>query len=64
MGEAPLNTERVLLIFYQELPQELIGDIKRKFSDAELTIYKSRGFEDIPVPAGMPSGRKHHARAN
>lgn len=53
MGEAPRDTERVLLIFYQELPQELIGDIQRKFSDAELTIYKSRGFEGIPVPPGM-----------
>lgn len=55
MGEAPRDTERVLLIFYQELPQELIGDIQRKFSDAELTIYKSRGFEGIPVPPGMRS---------
>ncbi|KAJ5183804.1 hypothetical protein N7492_001420 [Penicillium capsulatum] len=50
MGEAPREAERVLLIFYQELPQELIGEIQRKFTDVDLTIYKSRSFEGIPVP--------------
>jgi hypothetical protein len=43
--------ERVLIMFYQELSDEVQKDIRRKFSDAEVTIHKS--VAGIPVPPGM-----------
>jgi alanine-alpha-ketoisovalerate/valine-pyruvate aminotransferase len=43
--------ERVLIVFYQEMPDELQKDIRSKFSDAEVTIHKSEG--GVPVPPGM-----------
>ncbi|KAJ5818828.1 hypothetical protein N7474_004419 [Penicillium riverlandense] len=51
MGEAPLSKERLLVIFYQELPASLVGYIKSKFSNAEVTVY--RPIKDVPVPSDL-----------
>jgi len=48
-GEKAL--ERVLVVFYQAMPEELQEDIRHKFSDAEVIIHKSE--PGIPVPPGM-----------
>lgn len=57
MGEAPFSSESVLVIFFRDLPAALVQDIRRKFSDAEVTVYKSRVQEGIPVPPGMLPAR-------
>lgn len=57
MGEASFSSERVLVIFFRDLPAALVQDIRRKFADAEVTVYKSRVHEGIPVPPGMLPAR-------
>ena len=49
MGDAPLPTEHVLVIFYPNMPEEVKEVIQQKFSHAETTIYESQGS---PVPSG------------
>ncbi|KXG52100.1 D-isomer specific 2-hydroxyacid dehydrogenase, NAD-binding [Penicillium griseofulvum] len=48
MGDAPISSEHVLVVFYQAMPEELEDVIRQKFSDAEVTIHQSQG--GVPVP--------------
>ncbi|KGO70893.1 D-isomer specific 2-hydroxyacid dehydrogenase, NAD-binding [Penicillium expansum] len=48
MGDAPLPTEHVLIIFYPTMPAELKEVIRQKFPDAEVTIYEVQ--TGVPVP--------------
>lgn len=50
MGDAPLPTEHVLVIFYPTMPAELKEVIRQKFPDAEVTIYEVQ--TGVPVPPG------------
>jgi hypothetical protein len=50
MGDAPILSEHVLVVFYRVMPPELKDVIRQKFSDAEVTIYQSQ--EGVPVPSG------------
>jgi hypothetical protein len=58
MGEAPLSTERVLLIFSQPLPEALVAEIHQLLSNADITIYQSKVREGIPVPVGKSNNWK------
>lgn len=50
MGDAALPSERVLIVFYQEMPASLEAHIRHKFADAEVAIYRPE--KGVPVPAG------------
>ncbi|KAJ5781202.1 hypothetical protein N7457_006362 [Penicillium paradoxum] len=51
MGDAGLSLERVLIVFFQKFPASLEEHVRRKFSDAEVTIYQSQ--DNVPVPAEL-----------
>ncbi|KAJ6010056.1 hypothetical protein N7522_005072 [Penicillium canescens] len=48
MGDAPLPSEHVLIIFYQHMPESLQEEFRHKFTGAEVTIYQSQ--PGVPVP--------------
>lgn len=52
MGNLPTETttERLLIVFFKELPPPFIEDVRRKFPEAELTVYKSH--KGVPIPRG------------
>jgi hypothetical protein len=50
MGDAPLPSEHVLIVFYQHMPEPLQEEFRRKFAGAEVTIYQSQ--PGVPVPPG------------
>ncbi|KAJ5520945.1 D-isomer specific 2-hydroxyacid dehydrogenase NAD-binding [Penicillium fimorum] len=51
MGDAPLPSEHVLVVFYRTMPPELKEVIRNKLSNAEVTIYQSQ--EGVPVPSEL-----------
>lgn len=51
MGDAAATaTERLLVIFFKELPAALAVHIQRQFPEAEVTTYQSQ--KGVPVPRG------------
>lgn len=52
MGNSPADTttERLLIVFFKELPAPFIEHVQRKFPEAELTVHQSR--KDVPIPRG------------
>lgn len=50
MGDAPAKTERLLIVFIRDLPTSLIDEIKAKFPNYELTVYRSD--KGVPIPRG------------
>lgn len=52
MGDLPpdITTERLLIVFFKELPVPFIEHVRRKFPDAELTVHQSQ--KGVLIPRG------------
>lgn len=50
MGDILANKERLLVVFIRDLPGALVDEIKAKFPQYELTVYRSE--KGVPIPRG------------
>lgn len=52
MGNSPADTttERLLIVFFKELPAPFIEHVRRKFPEAQLTVHQSQ--KNVPIPQG------------